>query len=164
VYPGGAPEGARAAPTPGRVFEQLAAAQPDRSPDTDPTVDIAYITARPHQLQPPPARFGNHDRPPTTRPPSDIVPRPVRPVVSDPQIRRAHPCRCPCGHLPTMPPASPGEVHHHPVGRAGGALGRIVDTIVRGPATPLDGEALPVIPPPPLTTPSRADSPARPVK
>jgi hypothetical protein len=97
--PGGVAEGAPGARPPARAHLRPARA----TLDTDPTLAIANITGHLYQLQcrslPPP--WATMTVPPIARPSLDIVPRAAPPVVCDPQIRRAHPCRCPDGgHLP----------------------------------------------------------------
>src|SRR5829696_563578 len=77
-----------------------------------PTAPIATARLGPAPALHPPARLDLQSRPSPNRPDvRDIVPRPAPPVVSDPEIRRAHPCRCPCGapagsHVRTQPDRS----------------------------------------------------------
>jgi hypothetical protein len=52
-------------------------------------------------------------------------------VVPNPQIQRAHSCRCPCGAPAIVPERDPVRFTITPLGGAGRAVGQIVDAIVR---------------------------------
>jgi hypothetical protein len=102
----------------GTHLDRLALAHTDRTLDPDRSVDTARLDHLQHRRPPSPAASAsNHDPPPVPRRRPVLIPR-GSPTVVPTHRPSAHTLAgAPAGHLPTVPRASRGGVHHHPAGR-----------------------------------------------